>query len=80
MYENEAEPLPATPIEEMPNMAERENQIGEVAEWSKALSQSAGIDWQLAVGRCGLTFSIMNKIEAEPLPATLIEELPILAE
>jgi len=40
----EAEPLPATPNEELPNLAEPENQIGEVAEWSKALSQSAGVD------------------------------------
>ena len=37
MSEIEAEPLPATPIEELPKLAERENQIGEVAEWSKAL-------------------------------------------
>jgi hypothetical protein len=35
---------------------------------------------QLAVGRCGLTFSNMNRIKAEPLPATPIEGLPNLAE
>jgi hypothetical protein len=44
MKKIEAEKLPATLIEELPILAERENQIGEVAEWSKALSQSAGID------------------------------------
>jgi hypothetical protein len=44
MNKTAAEQLPATLIEELPILAERENQIGEVAEWSKALSQSAGID------------------------------------
>jgi hypothetical protein len=44
MNKVKAKPLPATPNKELPILAERENQIGEVAEWSKALSQSAGID------------------------------------
>ena len=51
-----------------------------MAEWSKALSQSAGIGCNSGLDWSGLTFSGMIDTAMAPLLALSNEEMPVLAQ